>query len=524
MQRSKCKEPFDDAIEIHNKLRQKLYPSRYKQQIIITDCSVYQLICEHKITKIVFGACAVELNQGILTGFVNAAGTEVILMLAEKFNIPVYIVSDSEKPQNSFECRELQLSIKGIKSYLAKRSVVENDIDAVDYVRISRTPNMVFVSENGQDITKIADYFWNDICKDKRKALTENDKTFIKICEKSEFDFETDLITDLKNNQCNVPGILISDGKKKSLKMERVKGIRLFELFVILDELAREGLKNAIEIKAKLLDRCNKNQEKIIDIITEWNSGNRNNLEPYPISKIEDMLVNLYYSIVAYYPDERFTLNENTLRLETRNLYNKFCQKATVPFRDSTIKNMALKIDELDEIDNIVNEELKERMKEKIKNFISHDNFDKYDIVDFDFSSCKNLTMRYDDFIGLNMHESTYNAAIENYILDKFIGNEDFAISLFVRYLRFAGRKRMYRLMNPSFHNIRFRYDNEKFYFKKFIYIVDKIMPSFREEYKTIYKLFKKLSELPNTNPKFDMIKHLYNFHAEPWLGLWKPK
>lgn len=511
--RSKCREPFEDSYEIYQTLKRR--GSQYKQRIMVTDCSMYQLMMEKRINKVVLGACSVEMKNAILTSFVNAAGTEVVLMLAEKFNIPVYIISDSNKHLEKFENRELQLAIKGLK-----RDFDKKDIDAVDYVQMYRTPNMVFVSEKGRDIERIAKYFFEDICKDKRRAFVGSED-FIKYCDKSEYDLETSIMSILKEAHCNIAEPICFDRKNRRLQMGRIKGVRLFELFVILDELAGEGVKNAFEIKAKLLDRCNKNQEKIIEEIVRVKDG----LQPYPVCKIKDLLVCLYFGIVTYSPEEELSVEESGICFEAEKLYEKFCAFAKVPFRDSTIKNMAIRIDELDGIDNIADDTLKDNMKVKISEFISRDNFDSYDIVDFDFSSCKNLTTWYDDYIGLNMHERTYNATTEKYILENYIGNEEFVVSLFVRYLRFAGRKRLYRLMNPSFHCVRFRYDDEKFYFKKFIYLVDRIMPSFETEYPMIYRLFKKLSTLQVTSPKFDIICNLYKdkLKAKPWLGLWKP-
>ena len=510
--RSKCGEPFEDSREIYEKLE----ASNYGQRIMVTDCSIYQLIQERKINKIILGACAVKTRNGILTSFVNSAGTEIILMLAEKHNIPVYIVSDSNKHLNSFRCRELQLAIKKYKEEF------NSDIDAVDYVDSVRPPNLIFVSEKGFDVADIAKYYYDDISKDKRRAsTTENDK-FIKCCDKTEYDIETSILHALKQSGCKIAEPVNSIDRLKQLEMERIKGVRLFELFVVLDEIAREGHDGALALKKKLLARCNVNQENIINELTKLE--NLSTLPPYPISKIKDMLLNLFHSIFMFYPNEEFNLSLDELSADAQKIYDRFISYAKVPFRDSTIKNMALNIESLDGIDNIFNDEKKESMKEQIVEFLKHDSFDNYDIIDFDFSSCKNLTTQYDDFVGLNMHESTYNSDTEAAVIDRFAGNEEFVISLFVRYLRFAGRKRLYRVLNPTFHRVRFRYDNERFYFKKFIYLVDILMPSFKSEYPAIYALFDKLSKLPYVNPTFDMITTLYDIDAKPWLGLWKPE
>ncbi|MDE6413981.1 MAG: hypothetical protein K2K48_01070, partial [Anaeroplasmataceae bacterium] len=243
-----------------------------------------------------------------------------------------------------------------------------------------------------------------------------------------------------------------------------------------------------------------------------------------PIEKIKDLLLQLLDSIFIYYPTEECAISKDKLEKEADKLYAKFKQYAKVPFRDATIKNMALDCPELDGLDNIIDQTSKSTLKEKIKEILREDSsfLNDRDIIDFDFSSAHQLTTKYDDFIGLNMHERTYNQTIEDKIIEQFINNEEFAISLFVRYLRFGGRKYLYRLMHPSFHSIRFKYDHEKFYFQKFIYLIDILYPEFREEYLSIYEMIKTLSVLPTLQHKFDLISNLEGDIVKPWLGLYK--
>ncbi len=510
--RSKCQFYFEDAQEIYEKLKQ----SKFKNRTVITDCSIHQLLEEKKITKILLGACSVELRDSILRSFINAAGTETILMLAEKFNIPVYVISASNKHLEKFIPRELQLSIKEFKK---KHSEVP--VDAVDYVKVQRTPNITFISERGLDNAKMTKYFYEDIFKDNREAADGEDGRFIKICNKTEYTIEHLVLDALEKAGCNVAGLIDFSDASRRLEMKRVKGVRLFELFYVLDELAHEGLRSAVDAKERLLSRCNAAQKSIWHTLSSLKFDSP--LPPYPNSKIKELLIELAHSITIYYPDEPSDCSIEQMSSEADALYRKFERCARIPFRDSTVKNMAINIEALDGLDNIKTEDAKDKMKAAIRSFLSKDNFDNYDIIDFDFSSCKNLTTVYDDYIGLNLHESTYNLNTENHILKTYCGNEEFVISLFIRYLRFAGRKRLYRLLCPTFHDVRFKYDDERFYFKKFIFLVGKLDPEFQNNYPNIYRLFCTLSRLPNVTPKFDMVASIYHLEAQPWLGLWKP-
>ncbi len=541
--RSKSREPFEDAIAVYNSIYKNPNQNNqlpFSSAQIITDCSIGELMREHAVTKVVLGACSVMMRDNLLIKMVNSAGTETVVMLAEKYNIPVYIVGESSKGKRGivdFKNREGKLAIQDFEKYNSDDSSLS--WDCVDYVQFYRTPNMIFVSENGLDIAEMAKYFQTDLNKDVRN-MRSGSENFVKVCEENAYAVEKEVMKLLnsQNKAFHIPQLLSeNDGKEEqypSLTMQRVKGIRVFELFVVLDELAREGMESAFAAKARILARCNKNEEEILACLKQW--GGKKHLDVYPSEKIVGMLRTLLQSLYVYYPEEAdsgFEINQSRLEEEAEKLYENFkgyVLARGIPFRDSTIKNMALCIDDLNGLDHIEDETVKRKLKQKIKGLLEErgaECFDKYEIKEFDFASCINLTSQYDDIVGLNMHERSYNYEFEREVLKKYKGNEDFVLALFVRYLRFGGRKALYRLMCPTLHRIRFRFDNEQFYFAKFLSLAEELMPEFFDEYPLITALYRKLASVKTKNPQFDMIENVCGLpknsdgrEKSGWLGL----
>ena len=149
-------------------------------------------------------------------------------------------------------------------------------------------------------------------------------------------------------------------------------------------------------------------------------------------------------------------------------------------------------------------------------------------IYDLDFSAILNSVSKYDDYIGLFMHERSYSVQYQQEtlrLIDEMNESEkrEYDEALVVRYLRFGGRKRLYRLIAPSYHKIRFKYDDERFYFRILSSYVEKIVPGFYEQFPSLKALFSILATSENKNQSFDLHK-FYSLHTnkklqKAWIG-----
>ena len=513
--RAKVLQPFKDAKNIYNQLK-----GFDNNKFLISDNSITTLIEENKINKILLGACGVTLINGEMVNFVNTAGTEIILNIAEKYKIPVFIVSESDKKLNNFQNRETNTSTLDVKQE-------GYSCDEINYVKLPRTENMIFISEKGLDIHFLLTHYKNDIWKDKRKLIVKDD-SFIKCCNELEYPIEKDILSRLSNvNGIHLPKILYSNDSRRQITLEKIEGVRLFELFVVLDYLATKGVTEAIDAKNALLAKCAKQQKIIISEIS--NVYNKSNLSIYPKIKVVDFIEFFYNAILLNNSLNFCDIDLTLLKNEAEELYERFSYYANLnpyPFRDSTIKNMAIQYKPFEnivcDVSTPANLENFARSVYTVLKSKSFDNFKSAKIYDFDFASCIDYTTQYDDLIGLLMHERTYSLQTENKIIKQFKNNEEFLISLIVRYLRFGGRKLSYKFINSSFHSIRFKFDNGQFYFKKLEFLTKKILPDYFNKYPIFYDFIHRIANLEILDSEFDLFECLKTNDDKriSWMGL----
>jgi hypothetical protein len=109
----------------------------------------------------------------------------------------------------------------------------------------------------------------------------------------------------------------------------------------------------------------------------------------------------------------------------------------------------------------------------------------KAPIIDFDFSSCLECSTPEDDPISLKYHERTWISRFQA-LQGLNWGFKDngmrAALTFLTRYYRFGGRKAAYRLLHPLGHRIRFRHDNDMFYFERLPGIILKLWPEAAEK------------------------------------------
>lgn len=347
--------------------------------------------------------------------------------------------------------------------------------------------------------------FRDDLCKDQReiKIITEvNQSSTNKLMRKynlsaEEFDNEKSVLNYLHlHNMGGIPKILGAgteelNGKKLYyLDMEYFDGIRVFNVLAYI-KMINSGEKDiypkAQALRRSIISKCLERQMLIQNLLIDWAREN-SKTTIYPQIKLNN-IINILVAVM-HLPIDLKKINEE-LKFVTAE-YNK---RATVPFRDSTTKNMILYSPELylgnfmDKSNNTIKADEKRflKFKQLLYENTYWDIVEQKPIIDVDFSSCEHLTTPYDDPIGFSCHEIMYEGIPHNRslvwnsscdIYDEY----GIAISFIIRFLRFGGRKLAYHIFHPNAYKYRFRYDNEKFYFKNLNDILRHFTPNFEKK------------------------------------------
>ncbi|PIE78418.1 MAG: hypothetical protein CSA15_07905, partial [Candidatus Delongbacteria bacterium] len=131
-------------------------------------------------------------------------------------------------------------------------------------------------------------------------------------------------------------------------------------------------------------------------------------------------------------------------------------------FRDATPKNIIFDEPSL-YYDNFIDDADR---RNKIRSLVNSGYFSERLISDnlyhIDFTGCKYKCPSIDDYIAANLHECNIWIPSSQFFYNDNLNNVDFLITLFVRYLRFGGRKLSYRIYNKEGHKVRFRFDYER--------------------------------------------------------------
>lgn len=557
--RQKSPTSFADAKRFYNGIKH----NNYANFVFISDATACQYIASGKITKVFIGACSVitdEMHQ--ITEIVNTSGSEEIITEAYKHNIPVFVFYTEDK---IVEEKDRDTILLHDNESIISDETPEEGMSYSDekYSFIKRMPNMIFVTNGGVMSTDdYLSYFRKDTWKDARKIANCNmcqseQRCFVKSCiSEDEFKVELAILKYIDGKYPYAARLFSSNTKKASFHLEKISGARLYEIIMLLSELGRRGVAIADALKNGLLKVCNKNQDcltiesrSVLDNFYKTYRDGNPPLAPYPKSKIRDMLHSMIY-VHKYILGRKLDYNSVTLENQIDELYSVFEENATVLFRDSTVKNMVLEDIDLDGLDQLETPDKYYAALRKLKAIITspffaegntdkqkvEDYLSKHAIREFDFSSCINLTTKWDDLIGLNLHESTYSTRQLNKVLsklkeqDRTVEVDDpctvFITSLIVRYIRFGGRKYLYRYLNPKIHAVRFLYDDENFYFNTLEHICNEVPRNdCLENYSEIISVLKQIGSYPHETMPFDSMEAIYPEDAKcrkPWMGLCK--
>lgn len=275
--------------------------------------------------------------------------------------------------------------------------------------------------------------------------------------------------------KARVPELI--DVRGCALLCSYVRGIRVFNLLVELSQLGPDLWDTGAAIKEMLLARCEENQREIqaalLSLVSLPGSA------PYPAGEKVGRIIRILGDSVG------IVLDWSRLQEELKRLDALWKPLATVPFRDATTKNMVLAAPEL----WLGNFDSEERRRQHMVDSLKRNSAPSWlsaPIVDFDFSSCIDLTTPEDDPISLRFHERTWAgppAEASSLCWHTQPDGVRAALTFLVRYYRFGGRKAAYRILHPWGHRIRFRHDNDLFYFMRLNSIMRRLWPEVMGEF-----------------------------------------
>ena len=348
----------------------------------------------------------------------------------------------------------------------------------------------------------IIEIFKQDLWKDQRKLEISPDRDTITKWYDTEEETNTELsvIEFLHHHNLLCVPTLHRVEDTLSARMPYYKGIRIFNLLVALDELSSVCGETADKIKKQLIDRCETQQKQIQQALSLWRHG-FSSREIYPHAKILSII-----EILSACLD--IEINKVDIELEVSDIDAYWKTVAVVPFRDATTKNMLLHSEQL-HLSTFESEN--ERREYILKTILSDSNPEWLDssIVNFDFSSCIHDTTPEDDVISLKYHERTWPGrvpAAENLVWQGDADGKRSAISFLVRYFRFGGRKAAYRLIHPSGHRIRFKHDDDSFYFERLPSIMKLLWSDFDTVYPNLYNFIQTAGKyLKSTRNEIDL-------------------
>ena len=361
------------------------------------------------------------------------------------------------------------------------------------------------------DARSIATLFKNDLWKDQRTIeilASSEGKALIKHYP-SALEKQTEISISKFLNGCGLTGIppispiISEDGL--AAEMPYFEGIRLFNLFVALDAIRYTTNGEAATIKKQLIEKCEKRQKELQGALIQWRAKQDNRI-PYPQSKLYSIIEILSYCL-------KLRINRDDLAEETERINEYFSHVATVPFRDSTTKNMILNCPELFtehfQSDNERDSFIQQCILDK-----SYIKWLDAPIIDIDFCSCVHDTTYEDDVISLKFHERTWNGMIpeaESLLWNGIPDNQRAAITFLIRYFRFGGRKAAYRLLHASGHCVRFKYDNDCFYFMNLPKFIQHLWPEFKNLYPNMFSFIVAVARnLPFQNEPVDIFMEYF--------------
>ncbi|MFM7550799.1 MAG: NTP transferase domain-containing protein [Cyanobacteriota bacterium] len=332
------------------------------------------------------------------------------------------------------------------------------------------------------------------------------------------------------------PALLGKQGRE--LRLEFVQGIRLYDLLRLLQAIARERQEDgasAWTAGKTLLGRCLQRLLRLQRDLLDWPQPEGCCAYPFD-SHVVELLSALaeVLGLPSLDPAERQEL------IILQRLWEE--RDALVPFRDATPKNIIVAVPALFPhvgVDPHVR-------LQAVRSWLARAEASSVRLVDVDFASLIHRSAPEDDLYSLLTHAGSLPwgqslladlvpdqplwpravAQLVGRIDSRFVPDpERAARALLVRYLRFGGRKLLYRAVNPSAYAKRFRYDDPAIYFASLSREILGLDPGFGRLFplllERLHQLHRVVSLLPPWHPQGAM-DDIYLNRVAPSIPYWQ--
>ena len=386
-------------------------------------------------------------------------------------------------------------------------------------------------------------YFRSTISKEERNLGHPDhraDGGFRKICQSSALaELEAAALGWLQARPAppRLPALLERRGDQ--LQLELVEGIRLHELLRLLQRVERQRGPQAGAARAAgltLLERCLRQLLAMQADLLAWPRAAA--LPPYPLaSHVAELLAVLadVLGLPGLEPSERRELALLQVLWEEHDV--------RLPFRDATPKNTVVAIASLAPRGS---GEDPHRRRRALERWLSRGEAGTVPLVDVDFASVGHRTAPEDDLFSLLAHGGSL--AWGRRLLETHVPAEPLwsravarlapaidpafafdparaARALLVRYLRFGGRKLLYRALNPAAYAVRFGADDPRLYFAVLASHLVRLDPGFATTFPRLLERLRLLHRAIALLPAWSAVEadeDLYRSLGLPPVAYWR--
>ena len=361
---------------------------------------------------------------------------------------------------------------------------------------------------------------------------------FLKVCASAEFAAIEARALDWLHGMpgCRVPARL--DRRGRTLLLEPVRGIRFYDLLRLLRSIEQLHPERAAQARAAALVLLRRSLDQLFRLqraLLAWPLGAER--PAYPLtSHVAGLLATLLrgLGLPPLAPAECRELRQLDRRWQASD--------ALLPFRDATTKNIVVLIPELapgsfsSDADRLA----------RLLAWLDRAESDTVPLVDVDFTSVVHRTAPEDDLFSLLAHAGSLPVS-ERLLAELVPGVAPWpnavaelvgrihpqirpdpgraARALLVRYLRFGGRKLLYRMLNPAAFAVRFRYDDPAFYFVRLPDVLTQLDPGFEAAFPRLTARLRQLSQVAALLPRWsaaEASQDLYRTELGRSISYWQ--
>lgn len=380
------------------------------------------------------------------------------------------------------------------------------------------------------------EYFRSNISKEERNRATADhlrDGRFLKVCQSaSHAESERSALLWLRERGFPCPVPAVRDLRSGQLCLEDVDGIRLYDLLRLLRTIADQGGSEAVAAGSAgrtLLHRALQQLLQLQQLLLAWPGGA--DAPAYPLHTHLVQLLAVLADVFGLPPLDGVELAE----LEAlQRIWEG--EDARLPFRDATAKNIIVAVPAL----SPRRESDPQRRLEAVRTWLALELADTARLVDVDFASVVHRTAPEDDLYSLLAHAGSLPWSRE--LLARLVPDEPFwpramarlvpdidpsfspdperaARALLVRYLRFGGRKLLYRALNPTAYGIRFRYDDPLPYFASLRPAILGLDPGFAARFPRLFIRLGLLERSVTLLPAWQSERETHDFYRDTCAG-----